>query len=133
GRRSKKSISFSTSAARRQYIFLAVVIDFANNLTGICVFGHGSERHFQDDILTARARAVLLFAGLSGFGDHVLPVFQVQQCPELCISAQPDITAFSPIAAVGTAQGYVLFASEVPKAGASSARTRMKFYVVNKV
>src|SRR5690606_16106536 len=98
-------------------MLFAVVVDFANDFAGIGIAGHCAEGHLKDNVLATGSGAILLLARCAGFGNHVFPILQVQQRPELCISTKPDISSFSAITAIGTAKRYVFFPPEMPEAG----------------
>ena len=100
---------------------------------GLVVFDHGAEGNFHDDILTVLAETLVASTGLSIFGHQVFGVFQMQQRPQLGITAQDDVTAASAVTAVRTALGDVLRPVKVHRSRAAVSRCAVYLYVVYEI
>jgi hypothetical protein len=64
------------------------------------IAGNGTERNFDDDVFAVAAGHVILVAAFSVFGEYILIISQVEECPEIFISFQDDVSASSAIAAI---------------------------------
>ena len=72
-------------------------------------------------------------AGATMLCHDVLAVFEVDECPELRVCSEDDVTASSAVASVRTSLRDVLLSSHVSRSCATIARAAIYLYVVYEI
>ena len=85
------------------------------------------------DAFHSSTPAIMAFAAMAVFSDHMFAVFQVQQGPQLGIAPQDNMASASAIAAVRPALGFEFFPVKVQTARAAVTGAGVKFNIVYKV
>jgi hypothetical protein len=133
GRGSEIPVPQSASSARQQEYLLSVGGDVADVFACFSVIYDGSAGHFNITVFPVFTRTSFRASALSGGGDDMSFIFQVEQGPVVTVSSEIDTTSFTAVASVRATFGYVLLPAEMGGASPPLSRTAINFYVIYKV
>ena len=108
-------VSQSSAAAFEQNYLLPVLFDLAEELARVAVIHDRPAGHLDDLVLPIFAEGAGLAAVTAVCGHDMLLILQVQQRPQVAVSAQDDMSATTSIASVRAAFGHVLSAMEMQR------------------
>jgi hypothetical protein len=126
-------ITLTALTARKQDGCLIMFIDLADDLTGLKIARHSTQRHFEDDVLAAFAEAECAAAPLAVVCEYMLAILQVKQGPELFIAFQDQVTAATAITTIRSTFADELFSVEMRASRATMSRTTEYLYVVYEI
>jgi len=129
----KVGIAQAASPAREQDGLLPVFRDFEKHFTGLRIFGHGTQRHLEYDVLAVRPVAIVSASAAANRCFDVLAVFQVQERPHLVVAFQNDVAAAPSIAPVGTPFGDATRSVEMRTSRAALTGGTENFDVIDEV
>ena len=95
--------------------------ELEKDLACLGVLCHCSERHVQIDVRTVLAVLQLAASGSAVLSHDVLAVFQVDQCPELRIGPEDDMSASSSVSTVRSTLRDILLPPHVRRTRTSIA------------
>ena len=110
-----------------------MLLHFADELTRLAVINHRSARHLDDLILAVLAERTTLTTLAAVRGHDMLLIFQMQQGPEVAVTAQNDRPAFTAVTAVRSAFGQILRAMKVHTSCATLSGAAVNLDVVDKI
>ena len=126
-------VSPAASAALAQDVLLTGLHDFGDDFVGLRILDGDAEGHFQDDVRPVLSPAEGRSARIAVLGPHDFPVTQVDECPELRVRPEDDVSATSAVTAVRAALGYIFRPVQMHGSGSAvSARTE-DFHIVYEI
>src|SRR5690606_37322765 len=88
GRTFEMPIAKSASSPCCEDLFFSVFGNLEQDLVGLRISGNGAQRHFEYLVFPVSARFQSACTRKAVFGNHMFTVFEVQQRPQLAVSAQ---------------------------------------------
>ena len=79
----------------------AVVGDFTDGFSCVCIAGDRAEGHLDNDVLAVCTRAAVLASVSAVSGKDVAFVFEVDECPVIAVASEDDVSPASAVSAVG--------------------------------
>ena len=110
-----------------------MLLDLADELTRLAVVNDRAARNLDDLILAVLTERTTLTAFASVRGHDMLLILQMQQRPEVTVSAQDNRPAFTAVTAVRSAFRQVLRAMKVHTSCATLSRAAIDLDIINEV
>lgn len=88
--------------------------------------------HAQNNIFGVAARALISAAVIAAFRNILRTRFYIEQCIDLRVNLQKDMTTTTAVAAVWSAQRNIFFTAKTDAAIAAVASLNINFYIINK-
>ncbi len=123
-------VAESSLAASEQVDCLAVLCHLAEEFAGVGVEDGCAYGHLHNLVLSVLALGA---ARVAVRGEDVAPVAEREQCPEVTVSFEDDMSSAAAVASVGTAFGYILGAVVMAAARAPFAAAAKYLYVVYEI
>ena len=126
-------VAESSLAASEQVDCLAVLCHLAEEFAGVGVEDGCAYGHLHNLVLSVLAVGAARAAALAVRGEDVAPVAEREQCPEVTVSFEDDMSSAAAVASVGTAFGDILGAVVMAAARAPFAAAAKYLYVVYEI
>ena len=114
-------VSETSAAALHEDPLLMRLHELEKDLAGLSVLCNSSERHVQIYVRAILAVLQLAAAGSAVLGHDVLAVFQMDECPELRIGPEDDMSASSAVSTVRSTLRNILLPPHVRRTRTSIA------------
>lgn len=126
-------VAQTTATAFQQYDFLTIFRDVAEIFASVCVVNNSAARNVDVFVNAVLAGRFVLCAVATVASEDVTLVLQVDECPELLVATQDDMTATATIATVGTTLRNIFGTMEVRTSCAAFATATRNLYIVNEI
>ena len=126
-------VAQTATAAAEQLHNLAVFGHIAEKLARLGIVNGSAARHFYGTVFAVFAVALVFVARCAVGGEDVARVFQVNQCPQVAVALQEDVTATTTVATIRTTLGHVFCTMQVSRAVSSAATATHDFHIVDKI
>ena len=122
--------SLPASGYDKSLVFPGQVLEFLSTLP---VPDDRAPRDGKKEVLCAAALLIFSLSVLTSFGVVMLAVTKIEEGGKLAVGLQNYVPAFSPVAAVGTSAGNILFAAKTDAAVSSIAGLDEDFYFIDEL
>ncbi len=126
-RRSKMSISKTSSATTTQDKFLMCKLEIGDHFAGFCVRYERSDWNFDDEILCTSSVHILCSSTFTFLGFYDFLMSKIHKCRLVRSGKKDDISAISPISTIWSSFRNIFFFS--PRNGSISSFSRFKLHL----
>ncbi len=114
-------VAQASLAAAEEVYHLSVFSNIGEEITCLGIEDSRAYGYLNDAVFAVLARRASFPSALSVGGEYVSLISQMQQCPEVAVAFEYDMTAATAVSAVGAALGHIFGAMEVAAAGTALA------------
>ena len=107
--------------------------ELEQDLSCLCILGNCAERNIKVDVGTVLSLHQLSASCCTVLRHNMLAVFQMDQCPELRIRSEDDMTSAAAVTSVRTALRDILLSSHMRRTRTTIARTAKYLYIINEI
>ena len=126
-------ITQSTAATLYPDQLLPVLQNFRFDFPGFLIPGDRAQGHFNDDVLSEPAGAIVATAILSILRKDIFIITQVQQGPEIFISPQNNMTASAAVTSIRSRERIELGTHKMFAASTAVATFAINPYLIYKI